>query len=93
MRRCDVAIGTIGIDPSTGRPFEVTCNNHTSDANVASGWRTLHGTDLATGDDVTTIDIWQLSVQAPDPADVEAAGYAARQHECGRNAPNDTDRT
>ncbi len=77
VRRCDVAIGATVVHPVTGRPFEVTFNGYTSDGNFASGWRTLRGTDLATGEAVTTIDIWELGVETLGADDIEAAGYAA----------------
>src|SRR6266498_4113309 len=77
VRRCDVAVGATVVHPVTGRPFEVTFNGYTSDGNFASGWRTLRGTDLATGEAVTTIDIWELGVETLGADDIEAAGYAA----------------
>src|SRR6266511_2179436 len=77
VRRCDVAVGTTVVHPVTGRPFEVHFNGYTSDGNFASGWRTLRGADLETGEEVTTIDIWEFSVETLAADDIEVAGYAA----------------
>src|SRR6266508_2431617 len=89
VRRCDVAIGATVVHPVTGRPFEVTFNGYTSESNFASGWRTLRGTDLETGDEVTTIDIWELGVQTLGADDIEAAKY----RQAGQHVPVDDELT